>query len=436
MSRPARDSSTRVLYLGDTAIGGRGATGQTLNAMYGEIDGDRLLQLLAGPATGSEKGTIVELPRSATPVRSLLMFGVRAVRRLTASNVLPEAHDGLNAAVARTDLTGRQQVRHGLRALSEIAPVRLPKSLRRTIEEFRPDVVHSLLGSVRSMRLAIAISRRWQIPIAPHFMDDWPPTMYLSGELFGVARVAADRSFRKVLARSPLLLTIGRAMRDEYATRYRRPCMVVGNGVDPSEYAHAVRNNEEGRPRTIVYVGGLHLGRGEVLLQVARHLHGTGSEWKLLVHAPARDVSRFLGGENPPSLEIGAELTEPEVPHALTSADVLLFVESSDPQIAAFTRLSVSTKVPQYLAAAKPIVIVGPADQASALELASSARHACTLPSAPGRELSVLDGFLESALLDAAIDQELPDRFDRASVRREFSHALDRVAHARRVRRP
>jgi hypothetical protein len=50
------------------------------------------------------------------------------------------------------------------------------------------------------------------------------------------------------------------------------------------------------------------------------------------------------------------------VPGILAAADVLLHVESFDPRIRKFTRLSFSTKLSQYLANGKPTLLWTPAD--------------------------------------------------------------------------
>jgi hypothetical protein len=65
-------------------------------------------------------------------------------------------------------------------------------------------------------------------------------------------------------------------------------------------------------------------------------------------------------------------LSPAEVPRALVLADALVFLESELPGITNFTRLSVSTKVPQYLASGRAVLVLGPPDQASVRTLLRS----------------------------------------------------------------
>src|SRR5690606_38798467 len=115
---------------------------------------------------------------------------------------------------------------------------RLPLSVRRAIDAARPDVVHTLLGNVRIMELALKVARYAGVPIVPHFMDDWPSTLYSQGEMWGVARARTARALRRVLSKSPVILVIGEAMAREFSTRYHRPTRIAGFGVDPHEWEH------------------------------------------------------------------------------------------------------------------------------------------------------------------------------------------------------
>jgi glycosyltransferase involved in cell wall biosynthesis len=118
-----------------------------------------------------------------------------------------------------------------------------------------------------------------------------------------------------------------------------------------------------------MYVGGLQLDRWRTLRDLGRLLDAVDGEmcrWRLRIHAPARDLA--LHGSalaQPGSIEIGASLAPADVPAALAAADVLVHVESFDPEITRYTRLSLSTKIPQYLAAGRPLLAIGPRANAS-----------------------------------------------------------------------
>ena len=99
------------------------------------------------------------------------------------------------------------------------------------------------------MRLSLALSRYLDVPLVPHFMDDWVDNLFTHGQLGGYARSQAERVFAQVLQRAPVCLTIGEDMRREFESRLSRPCVTVGNSVDLDDYiragqvpAHRARN--------------------------------------------------------------------------------------------------------------------------------------------------------------------------------------------------
>ena len=86
------------------------------------------------------------------------------------------------------------------------------------------------------MRLSLALSRYLDVPLVPHFMDDWVDNLFTHGQLGGYARSEAERVFAQVLQRAPVCLTIGEDMRREFESRLNRPCVTVGNSVDLDDY--------------------------------------------------------------------------------------------------------------------------------------------------------------------------------------------------------
>jgi hypothetical protein len=226
------------------------------------------------------------------------------------------------------------------------------------------------------MRVSLAVSRSLDLPIVPHFMDDWVSNLYTHGQLAGAARRETERVVAQVLERSPVLLTIGNDMAEEFATRFGRPCFVVGNSVDV--YLHPSEGCEEPHSDAIVirYVGGLHLGRDLVLAEVGDVLSRTepgSTAWRIEIFAPDADRGRALRlADTYPSIHYEGNLAPDRVPAALCSAGALLFLESAADTLFEFTRLSVSTKVPQYLASGRPILVLGPSRQSSVRALLRS----------------------------------------------------------------
>lgn len=424
----------RVLYLGAKPIGSRDATGQTLSSIYTGLPPESILQLVDNPGL-QDQPNIVPLPATVAPVSGAIHWALARLRasRLPAPGL---AADGLNAAVRREQVPIGGRLRREAKAASDLSPVRLPTGTIRAISEFRPTVIHSLLGSCRMMLLALELSKRFDVPIVPHFMDNWMLSLYPNGELFGFAQKRSLQLLNRVLERSPLCLTIGSAMASEFSSRTGIECVAVGNSVDPADYSRGEWHREGGtsESKELVYVGGLHLGRADVLIHLADAMRESSlSDWTLVAHTPATDAERYLAGNLPSNLKWGGEIDVDDVPRRLTEADALLFVESENSNISDFTRLSVSTKVPQYLAANRPLLIVGPTGQASVEEFRTHGvriRMAHSLVDGSLRQS--VEGLSEWAHPEAysADAPKLPEQYDINFVLRRFVNALQYAVRA------
>ncbi|WP_431875432.1 glycosyltransferase [Micromonospora marina] len=257
-------------------------------------------------------------------------------------------------------------------ALADLSPLHLPPKVVRWMQEFRPDVVYSMLGSVRLARLTVRAARACAVPVVPHFTDDWPATLYPHGELGGIADRAVRSAVRQVIGRAPAGMTISDSMADEYQRRYGIPFDVFTNSVDPEFFAAPMspRPADSGQPVTnLVYVGALHLGRWRSLRNLAdsvQAISASASPVRLTLHCPAADVERYRSAfVAHPAVHFGRSLDSHEVPGVLAGADILVHVESFAEDTRRYTRYSVSTKIPQYLAAGRPILGHGPAELAS-----------------------------------------------------------------------
>lgn len=385
------------------------ATGQTLRSLMCELPAENVFEV-AYEALGRTNAFMI--PESAAPVDLLLRGGIRLVRTLRGRTEQGSA-TGLNDAIKIESLSWKQRLWRGFRAAADVSSVRVPRRLREAAQEFAPDAIYTLLGNVRIMKLAVALSEKLNVPIVPHFMDDWPSTLYPNGELRGRARLEVERTLERVVRRSPVVMCIGNRMAEQYNTTYARPTRVAAFGIEEERTPDYVPSSE--LPRRLVYAGGLHLGRQRVLEWVASQLDNTG--WIVDAYTPKAGATHAnIRYQDPIPVE--------DVHAALSDADALLFVESLDPAVADYTRLSVSTKTAQYVGANRPVILIGPDGQASMDLLAQSLTSQVRfdeLTDTTGRALReyLLQGL--PAYLDA---HDVPRSFSGRAMRETFNAAM------------
>lgn len=249
------------------------------------------------------------------------------------------------------------------------AILRLPSvisaSLAKWIEEFRPQVVLTNSGNGAILRLAVKIAERWNLCLVPCFNDDWIPTSYQNA-LFGSAlRASSMRWFLRSLALSKARLAMSDGMRAEYQQRFGMPFQAFMNSVDRVE-----TTPEPTYPVTrFTYIGALAPNRWQPLFNIGAALSKLRSEGvmgELVIHSFPDDIRQFGHiFEKCQAIRIERTLPAQEVRAEHQAANVLVHAESFDKVSRAATRLSLSTKIPQYLMAGRCVLAYGPSELAS-----------------------------------------------------------------------
>lgn len=272
-------------------------------------------------------------------------------------------------AVFRKNNIKRSIIRKILTPFVDLLPYQLSDDLIRQIQEFKPDVIYSILGSVRLVRLVNSLSERHSIPVVAHFMDDWLNTYSDSGRSITtiIQRTILNNLTYRTLKKSSIGLSIGDVMAEEYQQRFGIPFSAFMNPVSlpKDDFRRTFQPQDEVK---FIYVGGLHLGRYENLIEIGQaiaNVRKQGINARLAIYAPSADIEQYRADLLNDGVDICGTIAPHEVQKVLLDADVAVHVESFLDQYSCYTRLSVSTKLPQYCAAALPILAYCPSQVAS-----------------------------------------------------------------------
>lgn len=355
--------SPRVLVIGASAINGKSATGITLCNLFSGYPPDRVAQIYDDRDV-PDSTCCASYFRFSSEDIPLVRVARRLIQRhrLRKVRYLPLRGELAVAGVSNSVMPG------ALGILGDIAPFALPKQLLAWVAEFKPDVIYSPLGSVRMMNLVLKLSKEFRLPVVPHFMDDWPKSEYSGPWVLALPRLILRTQLKRILQRAAIALTISEEMALEYSRRYGGEFADFMNCVD----LQPLRPSSDVLPSRVVrfaYIGGLHLNRWRALWDVVvalQRLRNSGADVTIEIYAPEKDVLTYrdiLGQHD--VVAILATLKPSEVEGKLAVMDVLVHVESFFEEDSARTRLSISTKIPQYMASGKAILAYGPSDLAS-----------------------------------------------------------------------
>lgn len=359
----------RVLVISAAALNSQSATGMTMANLLHGWPLDRIAQVYWDNSIPDPEhcNRYWVISHGNAP----LVNGIRRIVQTLKSkrNLLKSSPQITIASPPSSQMTGRKFFAPGFATgWADTVNVRLSDEFWQWIDDFNPEVIYSVLGSIRIMNIVLQVSKRLSIPVVPHFMDDWPNTLYHSEAANWLPRQILQSSINKVLKKSSHRMVISDAMAEEFKSRYHLDFKAFMNCVDTKIDFSPVSKSEDSLI-SFGYVGGLHLNRWKSLQQVADallQLKDNGNYVELTVFAPVADIQQYghILSENP-VVRLGGSLSPVEVMSALSMFDVLVHIESFDEQDCQYTRLSISTKIPQYMTAAKPILAYGPADVAS-----------------------------------------------------------------------
>ena len=157
-------------------------------------------------------------------------------------------------------------------------------------------------------------------------------------------------------------------MAEEYKKRFGGNYKVAMNSVKLQDQIipyNKVNNNTI----LLTYAGNLGLNRWKILKKIGNQLNELrikyGINAKLEVYSlniPSKKIQKALTNNN---MEYKGSLNTEELIKKRNHSDILVHVESFDRKDQYITRLSVSTKIPEYLLSERCILAVGPPNIAS-----------------------------------------------------------------------
>lgn len=245
-----------------------------------------------------------------------------------------------------------------------ILPYKISNNLLSYIEEIKPDAIYCHTSSIRMYVLCSTLSSKYNVPFIPHFMDDWPNVFCNESILSKPLKKWFDYKLTQIINKSPTVFCISDYMCDVYRERYNYDRFVsLMHSVNPINGKLA----DVGSIREIIYAGSLYLERHKSIIQIADTIKTNGIKDMIITIFTNEKQWMELREEfkEYPFVNYGGFVTQEELLDRIDKAFGLLFVESLDSEMLEYTRLSMSTKIPEYLSSGKPILAIGNKNQGS-----------------------------------------------------------------------
>lgn len=239
--------------------------------------------------------------------------------------------------------------------IKSFMPIILEQDLNYRIKEFNPEVLYVQLYGVKMIELAELLKKRLNIPMVIHMFDNWMGSdreQYLFPFLYDRN---TNRKLRKLIRKANWVFGAAPTMCDFLDQSYGcNSDFVMPYAEFPDEVPIFKEYKETIK---FLYTGNIELGRHMVIKEFISNMDESGLNYHLDIYT--RQTYLFDGYHNR-NVEIHKPVEHSEIQELLSQADALLHAESFEEKDICYTKYSVSTKIPEYMSAGKPVFYLGP----------------------------------------------------------------------------
>ena len=248
--------------------------------------------------------------------------------------------------------------------ISDIRNIKVCESLKKSISDFQPDIIFTALGSLDRIRFVEDVHKFYpSAKLAVYIVDDWPNTKQNGRWVPWLWKQIYDKSLRSLLDKTSYFLSICQTMSDSYLAQYGKRFIPFHNPVDNTAWQriNPVRRYPEDI-FSIIYVGKINRDTKENILTLGKVVDGmnkSGIKVKFDVYTPSQhqiDATRYIG------FTINQAVANDQIPQLLKSYDALYLTLGFSRISREYTRLSMPTKLTEYLAAGVPILLHAPSE--------------------------------------------------------------------------
>ena len=233
------------------------------------------------------------------------------------------------------------------------------------LDEYNPTDIFFVGGdSIFAYNICHYIVERYDARLAVYITDDYILQRETDGVIASVRRKMVKKELSNCLSRADTFFTISKQMQETYKQIFGKDSYLVTNMSDPLRDKSI---HEDTDVINLLYAGSLYYGRAEILGLLARELANYNrtsdikAKLKIFTNVkPSEAEMRFITVSD--ASEYCGRLTKEELIIEMNRSHILCIVESFDEEQIESTRLSLSTKVSEYMSVGKPILAIGPAD--------------------------------------------------------------------------
>ncbi|MCT2409544.1 hypothetical protein NZD88_18485 [Chryseobacterium antibioticum] len=242
------------------------------------------------------------------------------------------------------------------------------KELHQWIQHQNPDFIFFIGGNqVFSHDITVEIVERYHLKSAVYFTDDYIFSTQKKNYLQKLHYTKLYKAYKATISKTELCFGISHLMCQEYSKYYGKKFNPIMNSVNTKLYEGVEKYKNRPQDEIVVsYFGGLHLNRDQMIIRLGKMFSKMGSKKIIInVYTPTEIDSVQKNNFSENNIFIKGTVQGKELYQEIINTDILLHTESDDLFNRSLTKLSVSTKIPEYLLSQNLILAYGPTEIAS-----------------------------------------------------------------------
>lgn len=246
--------------------------------------------------------------------------------------------------------------------ISDMRNITLGESLKKSISDFQPDIIFTALGTLSRIKFVQEVNKFYpSSKLAIYIVDDWPNTKQNGRWFPWFWKNKYNKSLKALMDKSSYFFSICQIMSDSYLAQYGKRFIPFHNPVDNEvwENVKPIRHYPS-NIFSIIYVGKINRDTKENILTLGKvidSMNRQGIKIRFDVYTPSKhqiDTSQYIG------FTINSPIPNDQIPSLLKGYDTLYLTLGFSKISRAYTRLSMPTKLTEYLASGVPILLHTP----------------------------------------------------------------------------
>lgn len=239
----------------------------------------------------------------------------------------------------------------------------ISNELRAWINKTDPDYFYALLSTRHSIVFTENITKEFSKPLIIHIMDDWPATIGKDTFIPKTWNRKINAEFTSLLKLTEKKIAISQLMAEEYQTRFGGNWLYFHNPVNINFWSNGKIRAHNNKLFTILYSGRIGKGITETLQIVASCVDDLAKKGNDLCFKIQSNVEpNWI--RNYKTTVFSYYIEYEELPNLFSSVDLLLLPYEFHGKGFEFIRLSMPTKVTEYMASSAAILLVAPKNTA------------------------------------------------------------------------